>query len=537
MNVISRRDAANSTAFDHFMTHYNQGRAKLMEAVEIDERYDDSYKEKKVLACELYKQGMDAFKKAEAVNIMEIPAERRKEAAEAKERMVGYHRSAKERFVILMNKIQGKNASAHSNSLPSTSSARVASPSRLGARVNSAPADRRKIRRVNATSVFDVSQTYKRGPTTKVVQKRIPGVASVEKGKGGRGANACPAIPSRQQLLKGVDAKFGERLLDEMLDRTGVRLSDVAGCESAKEALEEAVILPAMNPGLFSGLRQPVKGILLFGPPGNGKTMLAKAVASEARQVFFNISAASLTSKWVGDAEKTIRSLFQIARNAQPAIIFIGETVSLLSVFVLLFSLLFIQLCRSIMRHAFFIFRINPDEIDSILCDRSEKDTEVSRRMKTEFLVQFDGATSSAEDRILVIGATNRPYELDDAVLRRFPKRILLDLPDERARRILLKTILEKHNMAAGLSDYDIRWIASRTSGYSNSDLVALCKEAAMVPVRDIDRKKLATTDESKLRDLRCSDFDKALDVIKPSSNSRNLQLLADFARRAGQVG
>ncbi|EPB79903.1 ATPase, AAA family [Ancylostoma ceylanicum] len=432
MNVISRRDAANSTAFDHFMTHYNQGRAKLMEAVEIDERYDvfkDSYKEKKVLACELYKQGMDAFKKAEAVNIMEIPAERRKEAAEAKERMVGYHRSAKERFVILMNKIQGKNASAHSNSLPSTSSARVASPSRLGARVNSAPADRRKIRRVNATSVFDVSQTYKRGPTTKVVQKRIPGVASVEKGKGGRGANACPAIPSRQQLLKGVDAKFGERLLDEMLDRTGVRLSDVAGCESAKEALEEAVILPAMNPGLFSGLRQPVKGILLFGPPGNGKTMLslhfvpqAKAVASEARQVFFNISAASLTSKWVGDAEKTIRSLFQIARNAQPAIIFI-------------------------------------DEIDSILCDRSEKDTEVSRRMKTEFLVQFDGATSSAEDRILVIGATNRPYELDDAVLRRFPKRILLDLPDERARRILLKTILEKHNMAAGLSDYDIRFL------------------------------------------------------------------------------
>ncbi|KIH56906.1 ATPase, AAA family [Ancylostoma duodenale] len=499
MNVISRRDAANSTAFDHFMTHYNQGRAKLMEAVEIDERYDDTYKQKKVLACELYKQGMDAFKKAEAVNIMEIPAERRKEASEAKERMVGYHRSAKERFVILMNKIQGTNTSAHSNSLPSTSSARVASPSRLGARVNSAPADRRKLRRVNATSVFDVNQARKRGPTVKVVQKQFLGVGSMQKGKGGRGANACPAIPSRQQLLKGVDAKFGERLLDEMLDRTGVRLSDVAGCGSAKEGLEEAVILPAMNPGLFSGLRQPVKGILLFGPPGNGKTMLAKAVASEARQVFFNISAASLTSKWVGDAEKTIRSLFQIARNAQPAIIFI-------------------------------------DEIDSILCDRSEKDTEVSRRMKTEFLVQFDGATSSADDRILVIGATNRPYELDDAVLRRFPKRILLDLPDERARRTLLKTILEKHNMAAGLSDYDIRWIASRTQGYSNSDLVALCKEAAMVPVRDIDRKKLATTDESKLRDLRCSDFDKALDVIKPSSNSRNLQLLADFARRAGQV-
>ncbi|KAK6059186.1 ATPase, AAA family [Cooperia oncophora] len=280
---------------------------------------------------------MDEFKKAEAINVMDVPIENRKEVADCKEKMKGYHRSAQERFIILMNKIKGTTRPTHATSLPGTSSARVASPGRRGARLNSAPAN--------------------------------------------HNSNACPAIPPRQQLLRGVDPKFGERLLDEMLDRTGVRFSDVIGCESAKEALEEAVILPALNPGLFSGLRQPVKGILLFGPPGNGKTMLAKAAASEARQVFFNISAASLTSKWVGDAEKTIRSLFQIARNAQPAIIFI-------------------------------------DEIDSILCDRSEKDTEVSRRMKTEFLLQFDGATSNPDDRILVIGATNRPHELDDAVLR-----------------------------------------------------------------------------------------------------------------------
>ncbi|CAJ0588118.1 unnamed protein product [Cylicocyclus nassatus] len=484
MNVVGKRDI-QATRFDAFMAHYNQGRSKLMEAVELDERSSDSDKEKKILACELYKQGMDAFRKAEAINIMDIHAERRKEAAEAKERMLGYHKSAKERFVILMAKIQGTNPPYHSStSIPGTSSARTASPSRLGARVNSAPGDRRRIPKVKVPSALDKSN---------------PKIRKVDQNLGKRQLIAArAAIPTRQQLLKGVDAKFGEALLNEMLDRTDVRLSDVAGCETAKEALEEAVILPAMNPGLFSGLRQPVKGILLFGPPGNGKTMLAKAVASEARQVFFNISAASLTSKWVGDAEKTIRSLFQIARNAQPAIIFI-------------------------------------DEIDSILCDRTEKDTEVSRRMKTEFLLQFDGATSNPDDRILVIGATNRPHELDDAVLRRFPKRILLDLPDERARYTLLKLILEKHHMTSGLYDYDIRWVASHTHGYSNSDLVALCKEAAMVPVRSIDRKKLATTDESKLRDLRRSDFEQALDVIKPSTNTRNLQLLADFARRAGQ--
>ncbi|KAE9420425.1 hypothetical protein Angca_005796, partial [Angiostrongylus cantonensis] len=452
---MSMGTRGDMTKFDYFMNHFVTGRAKLIKAVEIDEEFDDSCKDKKLQACELYKQGMDEFKKAEKINTMDITPERRKEVADAKEKMKGYSRMAK---------MERSNVPVHSSSLAGSSNTRVASPSGRGRRVNQVP-----------------PVIYRFG-------------------------NSGQRIPSRQQLLNGVDAKFGERLLDEMLDRTGVKLSDVVGCEAAKEALEEAVILPAMNPVLFSGLRQPVKGILLFGPPGNGKTLLAKAVASESNQVFFNISAASLTSKWVGDSEKTIRSLFQIAKNAQPAIIFIGKFGHFLE-----------------------------NEIDSILCDRSEKDTEVSRRMKTEFLLQFDGATSSPDDRVLVIGATNRPYELDDAVLRRFPKRIHLGLPDGESRFTLLKAILDKHNMSAGLTDYDIRKIASKTDGYSNSDLVALCKEAAMVPIRSIDREKLATCDESKLRKLKSSDFDKALTVIRPSSNERSLQCLSDFWRRAGQ--
>uniref|UniRef100_A0A0K0DDE6 AAA domain-containing protein n=1 Tax=Angiostrongylus cantonensis TaxID=6313 RepID=A0A0K0DDE6_ANGCA len=350
---------------------------------------------------------MDEFKKAEKINTMDITPERRKEVADAKEKM--------KVVLVVVAKMERSNVPVHSSSLAGSSNTRVASPSGRGRRVNQVPPS--------------------------------------------RFGNSGQRIPSRQQLLNGVDAKFGERLLDEMLDRTGVKLSDVA-----------------------------------------------KAVASESNQVFFNISAASLTSKWVGDSEKTIRSLFQIAKNAQPAIIFIGKFGHFLE-----------------------------NEIDSILCDRSEKDTEVSRRMKTEFLLQFDGATSSPDDRVLVIGATNRPYELDDAVLRRFPKRIHLGLPDGESRFTLLKAILDKHNMSAGLTDYDIRKIASKTDGYSNSDLVALCKEAAMVPIRSIDREKLATCDESKLRKLKSSDFDKALTVIRPSSNERSLQCLSDFWRRAGQ--
>ncbi|CAJ0582050.1 unnamed protein product, partial [Mesorhabditis spiculigera] len=171
--------------------------------------------------------------------------------------------------------------------------------------------------------------------------------------------------PDRNAMLRGVDAKFGNLLLDDMLDKTGVTLNDVYGCDSAKQALEEAVIFPALNPSLFSGLRRPVKGILLFGPPGNGKTLLAKALATESNQTFFNISASALTSKWVGDAEKTVKALFQIARNAQPSIVFV-------------------------------------DEIDSVLCERNEKESDGSRRLKTEFLIQFDGASTSDDDRLQV---------------------------------------------------------------------------------------------------------------------------------------
>ena len=141
-----------------------------------------------------------------------------------------------------------------------------------------------------------------------------------------------------------------------------------------------------LRPDIFKGLRAPPKGLLLFGPPGTGKTMIGRAIAAESKSTFFSISASSLTSKWVGDGEKMVRTLFSIAQTKQPAIIFI-------------------------------------DEIDSLLSARSETEHESTRRIKTEFLVQMDGARVSADDKILLIGATNRPYELDEAARRRFRKR------------------------------------------------------------------------------------------------------------------
>ncbi|PAV92134.1 hypothetical protein WR25_26404 [Diploscapter pachys] len=310
----------------------------------------------------------------------------------------------------------------------------------------------------------------------------------------------APRKLNRENLLRGLnseDWELGKQLLNNILDNTGVKLADVSGCDTAKGTLEETVILPALNPSLFQGLRQPVKGILLFGPPGNGKTMLAKAVAHESGQVFLNVSASSINSKWCGNSERLVRALFQIAKNAQPSIIFI-------------------------------------DEIDSLLSARKEGDT-VSRGMKTEFMVQLDGAASSTEDRILIIGATNRPSELDDAILRRFPKRIMIEMPNERARAELLHKTLAKHNMLGGLTDEDIHWIAYNTDFYSNADLVTLCKEAAMVPIRNINRDEIAKIDGREIRNLRVSDFKEALGSVKSSCNPRLIQELINFADRSGQ--
>ncbi|CAI2354513.1 unnamed protein product [Caenorhabditis sp. 36 PRJEB53466] len=444
----SKNTTGSEIKYNQVSQKFNEGYEQMRKAIELDERMKNGGSvAEKLEVAESYKQARTTFKEANQFNIMEIPESHRSEIRATRDKMMNLDKSAQDRIVKICSELDAMNPK-----LPTAS--------------RSSSANRQAVR----------------------VTPRATASAAV---------TAQQLAVNRAALLKGVDKAIGERLLDEVLDNTGVRMEDVAGCQSAKAALEEAVILPALNPNLFKGLRQPVKGILLFGPPGNGKTLLAKAVAGEAKQTFFNISASSLTSKWVGDSEKTIRGLFQIARNAQPSIIFI-------------------------------------DEIDSILCERSEKDAEVSRRMKTEFLIQFDGATSSPDDRILVIGATNRPYELDDAVLRRFPKRILLNVPDDKARKELLEKTLTKHQMMDGLTDRDIRYIASNTKGFSNSDLVALCKEAAMVPIREIDKTKLSMTDGNKLRRIRSSDFDLALRTIRPSTSEKIMTKLSDFSRNFG---
>ncbi|XP_048340602.1 spastin isoform X5 [Sphaerodactylus townsendi] len=288
------------------------------------------------------------------------------------------------------------------------------------------------------------------------------------------------------KIFRNVDSNLANLILNEIVDSgPSVKFDDIAGQQLAKQALQEIVILPSLRPELFTGLRAPARGLLLFGPPGNGKTMLAKAVAAESNATFFNISAASLTSKYVGEGEKLVRALFAVARELQPSIIFI-------------------------------------DEVDSLLCERREGEHDASRRLKTEFLIEFDGVQSSGEDRILVMGATNRPQELDDAVLRRFTKRVYVSLPNEETRLLLLKNLLSKQGNP--LTQKELAQLARMTEGYSGSDLTALAKDAALGPIRELKPEQVKNMSASEMRNIRLSDFTESLKKIKRSLSPQTLE-------------
>lgn len=244
---------------------------------------------------------------------------------------------------------------------------------------------------------------------------------------------------------------------DIYLHNPDVRWDDIIGLDAAKRLVKEAVVYPIKYPQLFTGILSPWKGLLLYGPPGTGKTLLAKAVATECKTTFFNISASSIVSKWRGDSEKLVRVLFELARFHAPSTIFL-------------------------------------DELESLMSQRGTggggSEHEGSKRMKTELLVQMDGLARS-DDLVFLLAASNLPWELDHAMLRRLEKRILVDLPNPEAREAMLKQYLPPliHSVEGSVeikTEIDYEQLATRTDGYSGSDIRLLCKEAAMRKVRKI---------------------------------------------------
>ncbi|XP_001600109.2 spastin isoform X1 [Nasonia vitripennis] len=315
----------------------------------------------------------------------------------------------------------------------------------------------------------------------------------------GSAANSNKGTPVRKlPQMKGVEPKLAQVILDEILEGGApVLWDDIAGQETAKQALQEMVILPSLRPELFTGLRTPARGLLLFGPPGNGKTLLARAVATQCNATFFSISAASLTSKYVGDGEKLVRALFAIARELQPSVIFI-------------------------------------DEVDSLLSERKDNEHEASRRLKTEFLVEFDGLPCSPEERILVMAATNRPQELDEAALRRFSKRVYVTLPDYQTRIILLKRLLAKHNDP--LTEEELNQMSMLTEGYSGSDLTGLAKDAALGPIRELNVEQVKDMSLSAVRNITQQDFIDSLKKIRKSVSPGSLAAYEKWSLEYGDV-
>eukprot|EP00636_Phaeomonas_parva_P003323 CAMPEP_0118850020 /NCGR_PEP_ID=MMETSP1163-20130328/51_1 /TAXON_ID=124430 /ORGANISM="Phaeomonas parva, Strain CCMP2877" /LENGTH=479 /DNA_ID=CAMNT_0006782217 /DNA_START=176 /DNA_END=1615 /DNA_ORIENTATION=+ len=238
-----------------------------------------------------------------------------------------------------------------------------------------------------------------------------------------------------------LQASLGSAIVTE---KPNVKWDDVAGLDAAKDALKEAVILPARFPHLFVGKRRPWRGILLYGPPGTGKSYLAKAVATEADATFFAVSSSDLVSKWQGESEKLVRNLFEMAREAAPSIVFI-------------------------------------DEIDSLATQRSEGESESARRIKTEFLVQMQGVSGGANG-VLVLAATNVPWEIDAAMRRRFEKRIYIPLPEASARSVMFK--LHIGNTPNNISPEQFDRLGDITEGCSGSDISVIVREALMEPLR-----------------------------------------------------
>lgn len=263
------------------------------------------------------------------------------------------------------------------------------------------------------------------------------------------GGGAAQAQKPKPEGGAGEEDKEDEKLQGALAnaivcESPNVSWDDVSGLEGAKEGLKEAVVLPVKFPQLFDDIRQPWRGILLYGPPGTGKSFLAKACATECEGTFFSISSADLISKWMGEAERNIKQLFKMARERKPSIIFV-------------------------------------DEIDSLCGQRTEGENDSVRRVKTQFLIEMQGVGNSM-DGVLVLGATNVPWELDQAMRRRFQKRILITLPDATARTGILKNRGSKTKNS--LTDDDWVELGNQTEGYSGSDMSIVVNEALMMPVR-----------------------------------------------------
>ncbi|XP_076052258.1 no mitochondrial derivative [Oratosquilla oratoria] len=264
---------------------------------------------------------------------------------------------------------------------------------------------------------------------------------------------------------------------------------DIAGLASVIQELKETVIFPVQQQHKLSSTKliQPPKGVLLHGPPGCGKTLMARAVAKEAGARFINLDVASLTDKWYGESQKLSGAVFSLAKKIQPCIIFI-------------------------------------DEIDSFLRVRATGDHEATAMMKAQFMQQWDGLSTDPNTCIIVMGATNRPTDVDKAILRRMPSAFHIGLPDVRQREQILQLVLNEEPT----EDLDVAAIARKTESFSGSDLRELCRNAAMYRLRDYMRMNMEAAEANRddNQSGNSDDSENYEDAMRPMTQSDFIQAL-----------
>ncbi|PWA46671.1 katanin p60 ATPase-containing subunit A1 [Artemisia annua] len=343
-----------------------------------------------------------------------------------------------------------------------------------------------------------VSSKVNTGIRASTTSKKGGGSGRPNSGKDESGNGETEEHTSTRGKYEGPDHDLAAMLERDVLENTpGVKFDDVAGLTEAKRLLEEAVVLPLLMPDYFQGIRRPWKGVLMFGPPGTGKTLLAKAVATECGTTFFNVSSATLASKWRGESERMVRCLFDLARAYAPSTIFI-------------------------------------DEIDSLCTSRGASgEHESSRRVKSEVLVQVDGANSADTNEdgsrkiVMVLAATNFPWDIDEALRRRLEKRIYIPLPNFESRKELIKINLKTVEVAA---DVDISDVARRTEGYSGDDLTNVCRDASLNGMRRMIAGKTREEIKNMPKDtiakdpIAMCDFEEAMKRVQPSVSAADIE-------------
>lgn len=263
---------------------------------------------------------------------------------------------------------------------------------------------------------------------------------------------------------------------------TGVSWDEIGGLDDIIEEIKETVILPFKHQDIFQRCKlfQPPKGILLYGPPGCGKTMLAKATARAANCAFLNIEIQQLTDKWYGESQKLAAAVFSLAHKLQPAIIFI-------------------------------------DEIDVFLQARSDKDHEATAMMKATFMSLWDGLATNKSTKIMVMGATNRAHKIDQAILRRLPIRLHVPLPNAQQRERILSLVLDGENLAL---DVALQELSEQLHGFSGSDISEMCRYASVARVHEHIRRYESENITQSIRPINMADLLKASQVMQRSKGA-----------------